>query len=143
MNRYEIALTDDHKRCVFGNFVLPMPLPSSVTVCTHAAIAALVPLEYKQGRFFYCRNSDQKLQKIQVFDIIWSLWGTADDADNSEALVQLYLAGLAGSLENYNEFSTELLQHDVMTFYSDNPEYPPDTVPRVIVCRLSRLADFE
>lgn len=138
------ALGHDARQRTFDNFNVPA-FPYKVPHDSLRQIAAMVPAKYERGMFYYQRNTtNPKLQKIQVCDIIWSLWGTDVQALEQEAEVQYWVnIELASQLMTFNQHSEVKVQSDLLTFYSDNPDYLPNTVPRVIVCRLSRPADFE
>lgn len=132
-------------RCkAFGSFEIPT-FPYKVPYDSLPMLAALVPAKYERGQFYYQRKLDnQRMQKIQVCDIIWQLWGTDVQALEQEAEVLFWInVELTCMLKAYNDHSQEKIQQDVRTFYSDNPDYLHGTVPRIIVCRLSRIADFE
>jgi hypothetical protein len=143
MSYINYALGHAARQRAFGNFNIP-DFPYKVPFDSMRQIAAMVPSKYERGMFYYKRNTlNPLLQKIQVCDIIWSLWGTDVQALEQEAEVQYWVnIELASLIMTYNAHSEEKIQSDMLTFYSDNPDYLPDTVPRIIVCRLSRPADF-
>jgi len=142
MSFIQIAFGGNTRLIAFGDFKLP-EFPYKVPYDSWATVAAMMPAKYERGSFFYTRKPDPKLQKIQVVDYVWQTSGTDIQGLEAEAEVLYWInIELASLLRMYNEHTTEKIQADVLTFYSDNPEYLPNTVPRVVVCRLSRPADL-
>lgn len=144
MSFINYALGHDARQRMFGNFNVP-DFPYKVPYDSIRMVAAMKPAKYERGFFYYQRNlTNPILQKIPVCDIIWSCMGTDVQALEQEAEVGYWVnVELASLLQTYNAHCPEKVQADLMTFYSDNPDYLPNTVPRIIVCRLSRPADFE
>lgn len=144
MNYITYALGSTARCRSFGSFELPT-IPINVPYDSMRQIAAVVPAKYERGMFYYQRKLDNPmLQKIQVCDIIWQLWGTDVQALEQEAKVLFWInVEFTCMIKAFNDHSPEKIQQDVLTFYSDNPDYLHGTVPRIIVCRLSRPADFE
>lgn len=143
MNYITYALGGNARCTSFGAFEIPaFPYQTQYDSMRHDA--AVIPAKYERGEFYFQRLAQDHLQKIEVCDLIWQLWGTDVQALEQEADVMFWVnVELSLQVKMFNDHSPEKIQLDVRTFYSDNPEYLSRTVPRIIVCRISRPADFE
>lgn len=142
MNLRSFATLGRDRVRAYGSFEIPS-FSESIQFDSRHMVAAMVPHQYIRGYLYYRLDLNPHLQKIQVHDLIWGLWGSDDAAHNQMTAINHYIENdLAFQLETFNRYSKERIEVKVTVLYSDNPQYPPDTVPRYVVCRLSRPADL-
>lgn len=143
MNITSIACLGKDRVRNFGTFEIPA-FSEDVQFDSRRMIAAMTPTKYERGYLYYMLDvTKPDRQKIQVHDLIWGLWGTVEAAHEQMVQVQHYIDNdLAAHLLTFNTYNPDKLQVAVTVLYSDNPQYPPDSVPRYVVCRISRAADF-
>lgn len=143
MNITGVACLGKDRVRSYGTFEIPA-FSEDIQFDSRHMIAAMTPFKYERGYLYYQLDITKPLlQKIQVHDLIWGLWGTDVAAHEQLARVQHYIDNdLAAQMQTFNTYNQDKLQAVITVLYSDNPQYVVDSVPRYVVCRISRPADF-
>lgn len=129
----QIVYTGDRKETAFGDLKFPL-LPGLEKVIGDQLVnrAGIVPVRYAKGKTEFMQIDTMNQE---VYDFHLQLHGTKEEVvANIEHLVPFFEAALAPLGDEYHVVQRIL--------YSDNPDYPPRSVPRVMVIRVYKTNEF-
>lgn len=134
----QIAFIQSVRPFQWNEFLFGLPPEFKGTSCTLMTnYAFMVPYEYKAGVVYYGEVEDSTLLP-EVFDYVWLINGDALTSNNARANILGWAKRYVWEMVREKGYSAE-----IRILYSDNPEYAPRTVPRLLLVRVFRDSDFK